>query len=72
MTVFEIILFILVSLGLLALAVYLRMKEQRYLKKKTKDALSKDLREEIELERSENIRKSEEFKKKLKQFGGEP
>jgi len=72
MTVFETLVLILVTLGILGLATYFRVREQRYLKKKTKDSLSKDLREEIETERSENIRKAKSFQDKLKGFGGEP
>jgi hypothetical protein len=66
----EIILFVFLTLGCFALVFYFRVREQRYLKKKTKDALSKQLHEEIEQERSENIRKNEKFREELKKFGG--
>ncbi|GEM_PF-3302090 len=66
----EIILFIFLTLGAFVGIFYLRIKEQRYLKKKTKEALSPLLSAEIEKERSEEIRKKEKFEAELKRFGG--
>jgi predicted Holliday junction resolvase-like endonuclease len=71
MEALEVVFFILLAVGILALAVYFRVREQRYLKKKTSETFSKELREEIEEERSETIRKREKFKEQFKRFGGE-
>jgi hypothetical protein len=71
MEALEVVFFILLAMGTLALAIYFRVREQRYLKKKTSETFSKELREEIEEERSENIRKKEKFKEQFKRFGGE-
>ena len=71
MEVLEVIFFILLAMGGLALVVYFRVREQRYLKKKASEAFSKELREEIEGERSESIRKKEKFEEQFKRFGGE-
>ncbi len=65
----EILIFILIVMVLLGGVIYFRIRENRFLKKKTKEALSKRLQEEIEKERSENIRKKEKFETILKELG---
>jgi len=67
----EILIFALIVAALLIWIVYFRIREQRYLKKKTKETLSKRLQKEIEKEKSEAIRKKEKFDSILKKFGGE-
>ena len=67
----EIIIFIFITATLLGGMIYLRIREQRYLKKKTKETVSKRLQEEIEKEKAESIRKKEKFESILKKFGGE-
>lgn len=71
MTVLETLLLVFLTLGFLALVVFLRIRENRYIKKSTKEALSPKLREEIEFEKSESIRKKEKFEKTLKEFTGD-
>lgn len=71
MTVLETLLLVFLTLGLLALVVFLRIRENRYIKKSTKETLSPKLREEIEFEKSEFIRKKEKFEKTLKEFTGD-
>jgi len=71
MEALEVIFFILLAGGTLALIVYFRVREQRYLKKKTSETFSKELREQIDEERSESIRKKEKFEEQFKRFGGE-
>ncbi|MFO1519036.1 MAG: hypothetical protein U1F57_05145 [bacterium] len=70
MKVFETILFVLVTFAIFGFFVYYRVKEQRYLKKKTSEVFSKRLREEIDEEVAENKRKREKFQDQLKRFGG--
>ena len=71
MFVLEVILFVVLCLGFLGWISYLRIRENRYLKKKTRDAISKELHEEIEKEREESTRKRDKFKDLLGRFGGE-
>lgn len=71
MTLLEVLLAIFLALGLLALVIFFRVRENRYLKKNTREALSSKLREEIELEKSEAIRKKEKFESILRQFSGD-
>ncbi len=71
MSVFETLLAIFFALGVLALVGFLRIRENRYIKKSTQEAISKELREEIEHEKSEVIRKKEKFEQTLKQFSGD-
>ncbi len=72
MTVLEVLVATFLVLGLLALLVFYRIRENRYLKKNTKEALSPKLRKEIEFEKSESIRKKEKFEETLRQFTGGP
>ncbi len=51
--------------------VYFRVREDRFLKKKTKEAIAPHLREEFEAESAEERRKKEKFQEALKRFGGE-
>lgn len=55
-------------LGLLGGIAYLRLREGRYLKKSTKEALSKKLREEIDRERQDAERRKKKFDEQLKKF----
>ena len=71
MSVLETLFFGLLALATLALVIYFRIRENRYVKKKTKEALSPKLRKEIEFEESEALRKKEKFEATLKQFSGE-
>ncbi len=70
MTVFETLFAIFFALAVFALLVYLRIRENRYLKKSTPEAVSKKLRAEIEEEKAEVLRKKEKFEQTLKQFSG--
>jgi hypothetical protein len=60
----------LITAGALSIIIYLRIREGRYLKKSTKEAMSDELRQEIKTEREENIRKQEKFQDILRRFGG--
>ncbi len=71
MSTLEISFYVLLALVTLALILYFRIRENRYLKKKTKEALSPRLRKEIEFEESEILRKKEKFEATLKAFTGE-
>lgn len=66
----EATLLILIVLGIFAYVIYLRVRETRYLKKKTSETFSKGLREEIEKEREDTLRKKKKFEETLKHFGG--
>ncbi len=70
MTWLETLLFAFLCLGFLALLVFLRLRENRYLKKSTKEAISQKLKEELEFEKSEAIRKKEKFEESLRLFSG--
>lgn len=61
----EIVLFVLLFLALLGLVIFFRRSENRYLKLKTKDSVSQDLKAEIEKERSENLLKKQKFEEAL-------
>lgn len=61
----EIVLFTVLITAFFVGAVYLMRRDQKYLHKKTKEALSTRMKEEIEKERNENIRKKELFEKAL-------
>lgn len=71
MSVLETLFFVFLALATLGLVVYFRIRETRYLKKPTKEALSARLKEEIELEESEKVRKKEKFETTLQQFTGD-
>lgn len=58
-------LFIVLTLGFLGVLVYLRLKENKKLKLRTLEAISPALREEIEIERQQNIEKRRKFENAL-------
>ena len=64
----EIILFIVLSILLIAGFIWLRMRDQKYLKKKTREALRPEILEELENEKKEIERKKEAFEKELNKF----
>ena len=66
---FEIIIFILSLIGVFYYLLRLRLKEEAYLKKKTKEAISQEMRASLEKESMENKRKKEKFEKIMKDFG---
>ncbi|MBL7684571.1 MAG: hypothetical protein JNK65_00860 [Deltaproteobacteria bacterium] len=70
MKVLETLILIFVTLSILVGLFFLRKKEKHYLKMKTKEALSPQLREEIEKESAENKRKKEKFEGLMSQFSG--
>lgn len=70
MSLKEYLLFFALFALALGLVLYFRMREQRYLKKKVKDALSHRLKKEIENEQEANKRKKEKFESELKRMGG--
>jgi len=67
---FIVCIFSLITVGALSIIIYLRIREGRYLKKSTQEAMSDELRQEIKTEREENIRKQEKFQDILRRFGG--
>lgn len=71
MTLLETLLAVILALGAFALIIYFRLRENRYLQKKTKEVMSKELRKEIEQEKNEALRKKEKFEKILKDFSGQ-
>lgn len=60
------IVFIMVVLVTLGFLIRMRLKEQRYLKQKTSDAISEILKKEIKTEKEEFARRQEKFESKLK------
>ncbi len=50
----------------LALLIFNYIRERKYLKKKTSEAMSSELREEIEQEREEALKRKREFDEALK------
>ena len=66
----EIVLFTLLLITLVGLMIYFRLAEGRRLKKKSLEAMSPDLREEIERERQENLEKKKRFEEAMKKAGG--
>lgn len=52
-----------------ALLVWLRIRENRYLKKKTKDAVRPQIRLEIEAEKEDVLRRKKAFQDRLDKFG---
>ncbi len=63
------ILLVILFLGLLAGLAWLRWREDRYLKKKPRDAMRPALREELEKEVQDAERRKKSFEEKLKKFG---
>ncbi|QQR80789.1 MAG: hypothetical protein IPJ69_01075 [Deltaproteobacteria bacterium] len=62
----EIVAFTILLIAVFGIPVYYRRWENKYLKKKTKEVLSDSLREEIEKERAESIRKKALFDEAMK------
>ncbi len=71
MTILEALAAFFFALGVMVLLIFLRLRENKYLKKTTQEAISKKLREEIEYETNEVLRKKEKFEQTLKQFSGD-
>ncbi len=61
----------ILSLGV-GLMLWLRIREQRYLKKSSKEALSKGMMQEIEQERETNGAKRRLFLEAMDKAGGRP
>lgn len=66
----EIIAWIVVFIAFVAGLVYLRVRENRYLKKKTRDAIRPELLKEFEGEKQDALRRKAAFQDTLKKFGG--
>ncbi len=64
----EIILFIVLSILLIAGLVWLRLRDRKYLKKKTRETLRPEILEELEKEKQEIERKKQAFEKELNKF----
>ncbi len=62
------VIFILVTLLLLVGLVLLRWREDKYLKKSTKDAMRPEFRLEIEKEEKETLRRKKKFEKTMTKF----
>ncbi|MDO8644145.1 MAG: hypothetical protein Q7S00_04150, partial [bacterium] len=65
--IISLVLFIFLGVSFL---LYLRLKDSRYLKKTTREALREGLREEIEQERNESSARRGKFEKALKKAEG--
>ena len=59
---------ILVFVALISALVWVRVRENRYLKKKTKDAIRPELRKEFESEVEDAVRRKSAFQDALKKF----
>lgn len=68
----EAILFLALLATLIGLLLFFRLAEGRRLRKKTLDAASPGLREEIEKERQENLEKKKKFEAAMKKAGDNP
>lgn len=66
----EIILFTVLLIFLVGLLIYFRRREGKYLRMKTREALSPALKEEVSREREENLEKKQKFEEALKKAGG--
>ncbi|MDO8462224.1 MAG: hypothetical protein Q7S98_05130 [Deltaproteobacteria bacterium] len=63
-------LFVLVLTAIVFVAlVFLRQRESRYLKKRTRDALAPRLKEEFEKEREETLERQKKFNEAMKKAG---
>lgn len=63
-------LFVLVLTAIVFVAlVFLRQRESRYLKKRTREALRPALKEEIEKEREETLERQKKFNEAMKKAG---
>jgi fructose-1,6-bisphosphatase len=66
----EIVALTVLLITLVGLLVYFRRREGKYLRSKTREALSPTLKEEISKEREENQEKKQRFEEALKKAGG--
>lgn len=64
----EAIAWILVVVAVLAVLIWLRVRENRFLKKKTKDAIRPQLRREFEHEVEDAVRRKGAFQDALKKW----
>ncbi len=67
----EIIIFTVLLIALATLLIYIRRQEARHLKKRGLEAMSPELRHEIEEERKMNSGKKEKFDEAMKKARGE-
>ena len=63
------VLWLVVFAVVVALLVWLRIRENRFLKKKTKDAVRPQIRLEIEAEKEDVLRRKKAFQDRLDKFG---
>lgn len=63
----EIVVFFLLLIALVLLLIYYRRSEKKYLNRRALEAMSPDLREEIETERRINLEKHQKFEEALRQ-----
>lgn len=61
------ILAIIFLVGVLVLAIYVYVKDKRYMRRRVKEVLSEELKEEIEQEREQALARGEKFKKALEE-----
>lgn len=64
------LLWIILAAVLVALLVWLRIRENRYLKKKTKDAVRPQIRLEIDAEKEDTLRRKKAFQDRLDKWRG--
>lgn len=64
----EVIAWIAVFVVFVATLIYLRVRENRFLKKKTRDAIRPELLKEFEGEKQDAMRRKVAFQDKLKKF----
>jgi len=63
------ILLLIILVGLFLGLGWIRYRENRFLKKRVKDALGREMAFEIERERKDALRRKGKFEDKLKKFG---
>lgn len=68
----DIVLFVVLLIGLLAILVWWRRGESKRMKQKVLEAMSPGLRSEIEEERRVNLEKRQKFEEAMKKSGGGP
>jgi hypothetical protein len=61
----------LLTVVALALLIFNYSRDRKYLKKKTSEAMSRGLKEEIEEEREESLRRKKEFDEAMKEAKGQ-
>lgn len=66
----DIVLFVVLVIGLLAILVWWRRGESKRMKQKVLDAMSPGLRSEIEEERRTNLDKKKKFEEAMRKAGG--